>query len=79
MRLGIFKPDTRGLGLLPFIFPSIIIVVVLSHWSRANHVLFRASILLFWTLLLIFTAVKLRVLALLGSIEPRNGTEYLSR
>lgn len=79
VRLAIFKPTTRGVGLLPFIYPSILLVLFLSHWPRTNNVLFRACILFFWLLLLIFTAVKLRVLAVLGNYENRDGTEYLSR
>ncbi|CAO1630108.1 unnamed protein product [Sympodiomycopsis kandeliae] len=81
VRLSIFKPNSRGVGLLPFIYPSILLVLILSHIPLKSHftqLAIRCAILLFWVLSLIFTAVKLRGLVLVGQVEPRDGTEYLS-
>ena len=79
VRLALVKPNSRGIGLLPFTLASILIILIVSHIPLASSLRpwTCAVILLFWCASLTFESIKLRVLALMMTPEPRYGSEYL--
>ncbi|CAO1633608.1 unnamed protein product [Parajaminaea phylloscopi] len=79
VRLALVKPSSRGVGLLPFNLASILVLLALIHLPLPLRVRTSVSLLslCFWVPSLVFTAIKVRVLALMGKYEPRLGTEYL--
>ncbi|PWN26992.1 hypothetical protein BDZ90DRAFT_232571 [Jaminaea rosea] len=79
VRLALVKPNTRGVGLLPFTLASILIVLIIIHIPLSTRMRpwTSAATLLFWCASIAMTSVKLRVLALMMEPEPRYGSEYL--
>ncbi len=68
----------RGPGLLPFQLAGILLVLLIYHvpYTPKVRVLVNGIILLFWTLCVALTAVRLAIYASLQGIEPRTNTEY---
>lgn len=71
---------SRGAGLLPFTLAGIILVIILLHLRLPHQVRPVSSlvILIFWSLSIAFTSVKLATLNKLADVESRDGSEYLN-